>query len=131
METHKINNIDKVIKNLFLRDDKKRNYYLVLLQKDKQVNLKDLKIKLGCRPLSFSSEEDLYNYLGLKKGSVSPLGILNDKDAIVNVVIDNDIKLLEFIGIHPNENTSTIWISLKDLEKIINKNGNNILYIDI
>ena len=47
------------------------------------------------------------------------------------MIIDNDIKTLEFIGIHPNENTSTIWITLKDLEKIINQNGNNILYLNV
>lgn len=58
---------ENVIKNLFLRDDKKRNYYLVLLQKDKSISLKQLREMLGARPLSFASEEDLYLHLGLKK----------------------------------------------------------------
>ncbi len=126
-----IENSDKIIKNLFLRNDKKDSYYLVLLEKDKKVNLKKLKQEINSRSLSFANEEELKYYLGLKKGSVTPLGILNDVHAKVKVIIDKDIKKLEFVGIHPNDNTATIWIELNDLEKIIKQNGNKILYVDI
>ena len=69
------------MKNLFLRDDKKRHYYLVVVKKDKAVDLKGLRALLGSRPLSFASEQDLSRCLGLPKGAVTPLGILNDEYA--------------------------------------------------
>lgn len=124
-------NIDKVIKNLFIRDDKKKNYYLVLVQKDKTVNLNRLRETIGSRRLSFASEEDLEKYLGLKKGAVSPLGILNDENKFVKVIIDNDIKDLEFVGVHPVENTATVWIKVEDLQNLIKKNGNSIFFVKI
>ena len=61
---------ENILKNIFIRDDKKRNYYLVLVCHNKKVNLKELSNKINSRKLSFADEEDLYNYLGLTKGSV-------------------------------------------------------------
>lgn len=124
-------NIDYVIKNLFIRDDKKKNYYLVLVQKDKTVNLNKLKETINSRRLSFASEEDLEKYLGLKKGAVSPLGIVNDENKFVKVIIDRDIKNLEFIGVHPMENTATVWINVEDLQKLIKSNGNYINFVNM
>lgn len=124
-------NIDHVIKNLFIRDDKKKNYYLVLVQKDKTVNLNKLKETINSRRLSFASEEDLEKYLGLKKGAVSPLGIVNDENKFVKVIIDRDIKKLEFIGVHPIENTATVWINVEDLQKLIKSNGNFINFVSM
>lgn len=124
-------NIDNVIKNLFIRDDKKKNYYLILVQKDKTVNLNQLRESIGSRRLSFASEDDLEKYLGLKKGAVSPLGILNDENKIVKVVIDKDIRNYKFVGVHPVENTATVWINVDDLEKLIKTNGNMIMYVRI
>ena len=124
-------NIDHVIKNLFIRDDKKKNYYLVLVQKDKTVNLNKLKETINSRRLSFASEEDLEKYLGLKKGAVSPLGIVNDENKFVKVIIDRDIRNLEFIGVHPMENTSTVWINVEDLQKLIKSNGNFVNFVSM
>ena len=124
-------NIDKVVKNLFIRDDKKKNYYLVLVQKDKTINLNKLRETINSRRLSFASEDDLEKYLGLKKGAVSPLGILNDENKFVKVIIDRDLKNFEFLGVHPIENTATVWIKLSDLESLIKKNGNMISYVKI
>lgn len=120
---------ENIVKNIFIRDDKKRNYYLVLVSHNKKVNLKELGNKLNSRPLTFASEEDLYKYLGLTKGSVSPLGILNDKDHIVTIIIDEDIKNISEIGVHPNINTATVFLKPKDLE-IIFKN-NKYEYIEL
>lgn len=120
-------NADAIVKNLFLRDDKKKNYYLVVIRKDKTVNLKELRYLLGSRPLSFTSEDDLYSYLGLKKGSVTPLGILNDTERKVQVVVDEDVMKFPVIGIHPNENTATLWLSPQNLQSIIEKHGNTIV----
>ena len=120
-----------VVKNLFLRDDKKHNYYLVVMHKDKQVNLKELKEKLGGRPLRFASEDDLLKYLGLTKGAVTPFGVINDAEHRVTVVIDNALKNFKLIGIHPNSNTATVWISVPDLVGLVEKEGNPLLFMDV
>ena len=66
-------------KNLFVRDDKKRNYYLISVKGDKRVDLKAFRKRQGLRPLSFASADDLLAILGLTPGAVTPLGLLNDK----------------------------------------------------
>ena len=67
-------------KNLFVRDDKKRNYYLISVKGEKRVDLKEFKQKHGTRNLSFASEKDLMNIMGLIPGAVTPLGVLNDSE---------------------------------------------------
>ena len=67
-----------IAKNLFIRDDKKRNYYLITVKGDKRVDLKSFRKSYGTRPLTLASEDDLFAMLGLKAGSVTPLGLLND-----------------------------------------------------
>lgn len=61
-----------VAKNLFVRDDKKQNYFLFVVREEKMVNLKQMRERIDSRPLSFASESDLYKYLSLSKGSVTP-----------------------------------------------------------
>lgn len=127
-------NIDyknEIVKNLFVRDDKKKRYFLIVLLKNKRVDLKEIKKVVNSRALSFASEEDLSKYMKLSKGSVTPFGILNDIDCKVEVVFDKDILLFERIGVHPNDNRATVWISPKDLEGVIQSHGNNVLYIEI
>ena len=125
-----LENEDEIVKNIFIRDDKK-NYYLVLIAGNKRVNLKELRNNLGLRPLTFASEEDLEKYLGLHKGSVTVLGVLNDTNHIVKVLIDEDIKKFQEIGVHPNENTASIWLKLEDIEKILNYTENDYEFIKI
>lgn len=67
----------------------------------------------------------------LSKGSVTPFGVLNDTDCRGEVVLDKDILSFKRIGVHPNDNTATIWISPKDLEIIIKNHGNSIIYLNI
>ena len=120
-------------KNLFVRDDKKRNYYLITVKGNKKVNLKEFKKSNNTRNLSFASEEDLMNILGLIPGAVTPLGLLNDKDLKVTFYLDKDFLYdNSIIGIHPNDNTATIWIKVNDLINIIKDHGNavNIVKID-
>jgi len=131
MENLNIDSKNEVVKNLFVRDEKKKNYFLIVLRKDKQVNLKKIRTELNCKPLSFASEEDLEKYLGLSKGAVSPFGILNDTECRVEVVFDKDILLYEHIGVHPNDNTATVWISPRDFEFIIKNHGNSIRYLSL
>lgn len=126
-----LENEDEIVKNIFIRDDKKTNYYLVLIAGNKRVNLKELRNNLGLRPLTFASEDDLERYLGLHKGSVTVLGVLNDTNHIVKVLIDEDIKKFQEIGVHPNENTASIWLKLEDIEKILNYTENDYEFIKI
>ncbi len=126
-----IDSKNEVVKNLFVRDDKKKRYFLIILQKDKRVDLKEIRKELNCRPLSFASEEDLCKYMKLSKGSVTPFGVLNDYDCKVEVVLDKDILSFERIGVHPDDNTATVFICPQDLESIMKNHGNNISYIVI
>ena len=114
-------------KNLFVRDDKKKNYYLITVKADKRVNLKEFRAKYNTRNLSFASENDLGEILNLIPGAVSPFGLLNDKESKVHFYIDKDfMKNEHIIGIHPNDNTATIWLKVEDLIDIIKENGNQV-----
>lgn len=118
-------------KNLFVRDDKKNNYYLITVKGDKRVDLKEFRKKYHTRPLSFAKEEELLNILNLTPGSVSPLGILNDKEKKTIFFLDNYFEDNSLIGIHPNDNTATIWMKTKDLITIIEEHGSQVKRIDI
>lgn len=120
-----------VCKNLFLRDEKGKRHFLVVLDKDKKADLKDIQKQLGSTRLSFASAERLDKYLKLEKGEVTPLGVINDVDASVEVVFDNDLKEKTKLGVHPNDNTATVWISFEDLKKVVDENKNKIKYVTI
>lgn len=119
-------------KNLFVRDDKKRNYYLITVKGNKRVDLKDFKNKNETRPLSFASEADLMSIMNLIPGSVTPLGLLNDKELKVKFYLDKDfLKDKKIIGVHPNDNTATIWLKVKDLISIIKEHGNIVNVVEL
>lgn len=132
-EMSKLNleNNNETVKNIFIRDDKKQNYYLILVSANKRINLKELRKNLNLRPLTFASEDDLYKYLVLKKGSVTVLGILNDTECKVKVLIDSDIKEFNEVGVHPNENTASIYLKLEDIIKILKLNNTNYTFIEL
>lgn len=119
-------------KNLFVRDDKKENYYLITVRGNKRVNLKEFRKENNTRPLSFASEKELKEIIQILPGSVSPLGILNDKENKVKVFLDKEfIEKTDIIRIHPNDNTATIWLKTKDLINIIKENGNKVKLVEI
>ncbi len=117
-------------KNLFVRDDKKRNYYLITVKGDKRVDLKEFRKQHGLRVLSFASSDDLLAIMGLTPGSVTPLGILNDNECKVHFYLD-----IEFvgnkIGVHPNDNTATVWMQANDLMNLIREHGNEAEFVEI
>ena len=114
-------------KNLFVRDDKKREYFLITVKGSKRVDLKEFRKSHGTRPLSFASAEDLMNFLNLTPGSVTPLGLLNGSANKVKFFLDKDfLEPPGLIGIHPNENTATVWLKTADLLKLIKENGNEV-----
>ena len=110
---------EDIAKNLFLRDNKGKRHFLVVIRENKQADLKSLGEKIGAGRLSFASEERLMKYLGLTKGSVTPFGILNDTDCAVEVIFDEDFRNLEAIGVHPNDNTASVFLAFSDLVQII------------
>lgn len=119
-------------KNLFVRDDKKRNYYLITVKGDKRVNLKEFRRQNSTRPLSFASEQELMSILNLIAGSVTPLGLLNDNDLKVAFYLDKDfLNGKQIIGIHPNENTATLWLKIEDLISIIKEHGNEVNIVEL
>ena len=117
-------------KNLFLRDDKKKNFYLLAARDDASVNLKELRKKIGSRPLSFASPQLLDEILGLIPGSVTPLGILNDEERRVEVLLDSAFEEKR-IAMHPNENTATLWMQEEDLAGIVREHGNGYRYVEL
>ena len=124
MEVLGIHERGDIVKNLFLRDANGKRHFLVVLSKDKRADLKAIRSQLDCSALSFASEPRLARYLKLSKGAVSPLGLLNDADKSVEAVFDRDLIGKKRLGVHPNENTSTVWLSYDALKKIIESNGN-------
>ena len=111
-------------KNLFVRDDKKRNYYLITVRGDKRVDLKEFRKAHGTRPLSFASPEELEKFLKLTPGSVTPLGLLQDETHSVRLYLDADFLLPPGrIGVHPNDNTATVWMQAEDLLRILRDQG--------
>ena len=118
-------------KNLFVRDDKKNNYYLITVKGDKRVDLKEFRKEYHTRSLSFAKEEELLSILNLTHGSVSPLGLLNDKEKKTIFFLDNYFEDNSLIGIHSNDNTATIWLKAKDLITITEEHGNQVSRVDI
>ena len=116
-------------KNLFLRNKKGDKHYLFICEESKRIDLKELSERLGFDRLSFASEERLDKYLGLKAGSVSPFGIINDSKHEVEVLVDRELADWDKVNFHPNINTATLTISFKDFEKFLNWIGNSVLYI--
>ena len=121
---------ERVVKNLFLRDDKKRNYYLVSMAGNKTADLKALRERIGARPLSFASENDLERFLKVPKGSVTPFGVLNDQERKVRVIFDASFRG-SHIGVHPNDNTATVWLRTEDLTALLEEHGNAVSFAEL
>ena len=107
-------------KNLFVRDDKRNNYYLITVRGDKRVDLKQFKKTYGTKTLSFASPDELMSFLKLTPGSVTPLGILSDEQSLVKVFLDKEFFEGDGrIGVHPNDNTATVWLQTADLVSLL------------
>ena len=110
----------RICKNLFLCNRQKTNFYLLIMPGGKPFKTKELSKQMGISRLSFADEAFMKEYLDLLPGSVSVLGLMNDKDNKVQLVIDEDVLKEEYFGCHPCVNTSSLRFKTKDLtEKII------------
>lgn len=117
-------------KNLFVRDDKKKNYYLISVKGDKCVDLKEFEKRYHLRRLSFASEADLMCRLKLIPGAVTPLGLLNDEECGVQFYFD-EAFFGGLVGVHPNDNTATVWINADELIALIREHGNPVHMVAI
>ncbi len=116
-------------KNLFFRNHKGNRHYLVIFEYSRVLNIRDLELRLGQGKISFASPKRMMKYLGLEPGSVSPFGLINDKDDHVHVFLDANLKNSEKISFHPNINTASIVISYADFERFLNYTGNSFDFI--
>ena len=118
-------------KNLFLRNNKGNNHYLVVTKDSKTLNIKDFEKKIGEKNMSFASKERLLKYLGLTPGGVSIFGLINDETNSVKLIFDSSILENEYINSHPNVNTTTLNLTVVDLMKFIKWSGNEVEFLDI
>ena len=117
-------------KNLFLRDDKKRQFFVVVADEHTTVDLKHLHRQLGTRRLSFASSEMLMEKLGLVQGSVTPFGILNDTTREVTLVFDEKLAHERFDA-HPMVNTATMFIHMDEVLPLLEEHGNPVVFCDL
>jgi Ala-tRNA(Pro) deacylase len=121
----------KMCKNLFLKNSKGDINYLVILDKDKNINLKLLAKQIRSTRLSFAAEEKLFEKLNLTSGSVTPFGLINNADKDVIVLVDKELANEEKVNFHPNTNTATIGILYDDLERFVKWHGNEFYCVEI
>ena len=119
-------------KNLFLRNTQKTRFYLLLLPGDKKFRTKDLSKQLGIARLSFAEEEFMEKYLGIRPGSVTVMGLMNDNEKQVTLLVDRDVYAQEYMGCHPCANTSSIKVKTQDIfEKFLPFTGHIPVLVDL
>ena len=118
-------------KNLFLRNQKGHRHYLVVLTASKRADLKAIADQIGDGKLSFASPERMMTHLGLSPGSVSPFGLINDREHVVRVVLDRDFQTAARLAFHPNINTATLTISAEDFAKFLAACTNPVQHVTV
>ena len=104
-----------ICKNLFLCNRQKTNFYLLMMPGDKKFKTKELSSQINSARLSFAEPEDMLKYLDIEPGAVSIMGLMNDKEKAVQLLIDEDVLADEYIGCHPCVCTSSLKIKTKDI----------------
>ena len=117
------NEIDAVLgviicKNLFLCNRQGTAFYLLMMPGDKKFKTKELSAQIGSARLSFASPEDMLRYLDIEPGAVSIMGLMNDKEHAVRLLIDEDVLKDEYIGCHPCVCTSSLKMKTRDITEI-------------
>ena len=118
-------------KNLFVRDRKGRQHFLVVVGYEKVVDLKALSSLLGVSKLSLASPERLRRYLGVDPGSVTILGVVNDPDKDVEIIMDEGLWDSKAFRCHPLVNTSTLVISRQNLQRFLDTTGHRPRILNI
>lgn len=114
------NRIDAVLdviicKNLFLCNRQKTDFYLLMMPGDKSFKTKELSSQINSARLSFASPDAMLEYLDIKPGAVSVMGLMNDKDNHVKLLVDEDVLKDEYVGCHPCVNTSSLKLKTEDV----------------
>lgn len=104
-----------ICKNLFLCNRQETDFYLLMMPGDKKFKTKELSAQLGCSRLSFANEKYMEEFLDITPGSVSVMGLMNDKENRVQLLMDEDLLGQEYIGCHPCINTSSLRLKKDDL----------------
>ena len=131
------NEIDKVLgtiicKNLFLCNRQETDFYLLMMPGDKPFKTKDITKQLGCSRLSFASEEYMEKYLNIKPGAVSIMGLMNDTENHVQLLIDRQVIECDTMGCHPCVNTSSLKMKTKDvMEKFLPAVHHKAIIVDL
>lgn len=118
-------------KNLFFRNHKGNRHYLVILQCDHDMAIHDIEKMLKQGKLSFASEARLEKYLGLRPGSVSPFGLLNDTEHHVYVFLDKHLQEAKRLSFHPNDNHASLAIKTEDFIRYMDYVGNAYEWIEL
>ncbi len=111
LETH-------VCKNLLLRNQQKTKFYMLMMPGDKKFKTKELSAQINSARLSFAEPEFMEKFLDITPGSLSVLGLMNDRDCTVQLLIDEDTLSGEYVGVHPCINTSTLKLRIRDLTDV-------------
>ena len=116
------NEIDRILevvicKNLFLCNRQKTTFYLLMMPGDKKFKTKELSAQINSSRLSFAEPADMLKYLDIEPGSVSIMGLMNDKNHAVQLLIDEDVLKDEYLGCHPCVNTSSLKLCTEDVIK--------------
>lgn len=118
-------------KNLFFRNHKGNRHYLVIMDSRHQMDIHSIEKMLRQGKLSFASSERMMKYLGLRPGSVSLFGLVNDKDHEVTLFVDKGLVNVKKVSFHPNDNRASLVISSSDMFKFIENIGNEWQVLDL
>lgn len=119
-------------KNLLLCNRQKTCFYLLMMPGDKPFKTKDLSAQINSARLSFADGEYMEKFLDITPGSLSVMGLMNDKENDVILLIDEDVLSDDFIGCHPCVNTTSLKIKTSDVtEKIIPATGHSIIRVKL
>ena len=122
----------KICKNLFLTNRQQTDFYLLIMPGEKPFKTKLLSKQIGSARLSFASAEHMEKYLDITPGSVSILGLMNDKSGAVRLLVDRDLLNEEYFGCHPCINTSSLRLKTADvLEKLLPAMGHEPSFVDL
>lgn len=119
------------VKNLVILDKKSGEHYLVVLEDNERMDFKEMRRVTGwSNKVTFAGDEDLMKYLGVLPGSCSLLGLVNDQDRHMTVVLGRTIASAgneDLISFHPNVNTATVTITIGDMYKFLERMGNRLI----
>ena len=119
------------IKNLFVRNKKTDDYYLITIPSEKRLDLKAFRKMIGAPNIRFASPEALMDILGLTPGAVSPLGLVNDTDHRTVFILEKELWDAKILCAHPNVNTETLQLKIEDFRNFVDATGTEIRLLSL